>query len=235
MTAPYLAPCLVQLRTEFNEEDSTRDKGSDGWIGDAAHQAEHSDHNPDSHGRVLALDIDSTGPWPDGVSMTSYVNFILTTLRSQENDRLEYVIWDRHIYQRKNDWAKEAYTGTSDPHTGHAHFSARHDLYGFNDNSTWNLWEVSMPSADEIAQAVASKLAVDMRNDKSGIAIEYQHLVDDTAAAVILSLYNDIRRGPDTSDTRGQSGNNKALRQIVREEVAALLNPPPPPAYNPNA
>ena len=51
--SPYLVACLVQLRAEFNAINPRRDKSSDGWIGDVAHQGEVSDHNPDSAGRVL--------------------------------------------------------------------------------------------------------------------------------------------------------------------------------------
>ena len=61
----YLAPSLVQLRNEINRRWPNRDKTSDGWIGDPAHQATKSDHNPDSKGCVHALDIDKDGidPW----------------------------------------------------------------------------------------------------------------------------------------------------------------------------
>jgi hypothetical protein len=225
VTAPYLVPCLVELRTEFNDENETRDKDSDGWIGDAAHQKEHSDHNPDSQGRVLALDIDSTGPWP--VPFADYVNFIITECRRGDETRLEYIIWDHHIYQQKNEWVKETYTGTSDPHTGHAHFSARHDHTGQNDTSAWNIWEVSMPNVDDFAQAVASKLHDDLGDPNSGISQDLN--VRDTALVqkVIGGLYNDLRRDPNTTDPKGQSGLNRLFREFVREEVSALLNPPP--------
>jgi hypothetical protein len=47
MASWILVPCLVSLRTEFNRLSPGRDKASDGSIGDAAHQKEPSDHNPD--------------------------------------------------------------------------------------------------------------------------------------------------------------------------------------------
>jgi hypothetical protein len=134
MTAPFLVPCLVVLRAEFNTEAPNRDKGSDGWIGDAAHQQEVSDHNPDAQGRVLAVDIDSTGPFP--IPFDDYVGFLVDQCQNDLETRLEYIIRNRKIYERKNGFAARDYTG-SDPHTGHAHFSARHDHTGQNDEGTW--------------------------------------------------------------------------------------------------
>lgn len=134
MTAPFLVPCLVALRSEFNTEAPNRDKGSDGWIGDAAHQQEVSDHNPDAQGRVLAVDIDSTGPWP--IPFDDYVDFIILQCQNDLETRIEYIIRNRKIYQRKHGFEPEDYPG-DDPHTGHAHFSARHDHTGQNDEGTW--------------------------------------------------------------------------------------------------
>jgi hypothetical protein len=39
-----LIASLAALREEFNEIAPTRDKSSDGWIGDAAHADRVSDH-----------------------------------------------------------------------------------------------------------------------------------------------------------------------------------------------
>jgi len=56
-----LAPSLKQLRTEVDVAWPMRSKRSDGWIGDAAHLARTSDHNPDADGIVHALDITAEG------------------------------------------------------------------------------------------------------------------------------------------------------------------------------
>lgn len=138
MTAsPYLVACLVQLRYEFNAVSPKRDTGADGWIGDSAHRTEVSDHNPDASGRVLAVDIDASGPWP--YPFDTYVELIVARQRSGADDRLEYVIWNRRIASRDSRWVWQKYTGTSDPHTGHMHASARHDHTGNTSGRTWAL------------------------------------------------------------------------------------------------
>jgi hypothetical protein len=87
---------------------------------------------------VLALDIDSTGPWP-GFTFDQAVQLVIARCRSGAEDRIEYIIWNRKIYSRSYGWATRTYTGTADPHTNHAHFSARHDHHGESDTRGWNL------------------------------------------------------------------------------------------------
>jgi hypothetical protein len=156
MTAPHLVPCLVTLRAEFNAVAPGRDKGADGWIGDPAHQARTSDHNPDAQGRVLAVDIDSTGPWP--------VSFDDLVEKCRGDDRLEYIIWNRRIASRDQGWTWRTYTGTSDPHTGHAHFSARHDHTGNNSTASWGL-ETGMLPISKGASSEDVRLCQMMLND----------------------------------------------------------------------
>jgi len=111
---------LVVLRSEFDAVNPHRDRSSDGWIGDAAHQLRVSDHNPDSNGIVHAIDVDV-----DGVPMARIVSYIVGRCRTGAEDRLQYVIYRRTIWSRTWGWGARYYTGL-DPHTGHAHFSARY-------------------------------------------------------------------------------------------------------------
>lgn len=153
----FLVPCLVELRNEFNDLAPKRDKGADGSIGDAAHQSSTSDHNPDSKGRVLAVDIDSSGPWPDGMTFDAAVLLVVGRCRSGAEDRIEYIIWNRFIYSRSTGFAKRTYTGTADPHTNHAHFSARHDHHGESDMRAWGLLEeFDMVATQDLIDAAAA-------------------------------------------------------------------------------
>jgi hypothetical protein len=112
----YLAPSLAELRSEINAAHPARDKSSDGWIGDASHAARASDHNPDwnSGGVVRALDVDK-----DGIDTAA---LLATAIR---DPRVEYVIWQRRIYQRNRNFVPQAYNGTN-PHDKHMHISLQH-------------------------------------------------------------------------------------------------------------
>lgn len=59
--AARLAGALVQFRDYANAYNPKRDRASDGWIGDAAHAARDSQHNPDVYGVVTASDTDVDG------------------------------------------------------------------------------------------------------------------------------------------------------------------------------
>ncbi len=182
MASWVTVPCLVALRTEFNELNPERDKGADGTIGDSAHTSK-SDHTPDEDSTYLrgkdsdntnevhALDIDSTGPWPR--SFHSLIMDVIAWERARWLDpddvcRLEYVIYNRQIYKRENDFEPVRYTG-DDPHTNHAHFSARYLTRSENDTSPWGLTRearIIMEFA-EFIQSVARSLD-DTQTDQPG-------------------------------------------------------------------
>jgi len=118
----YLAPALVSLRNEVNKAHPRRDKTSDGWIGDPAHAARKSDHNPDydpgDDGVVRALDIDH-----DGIDKHELRRRVIA------DPRTEYFIQDGLIYTRQNGMRPARYTGTN-KHDKHSHTSLRHgDTY----------------------------------------------------------------------------------------------------------
>ncbi len=151
MSGWVLVACLAALRAEVDRLAPGRDRGSDGSIGDRAHRAEVSDHNPDdtpgartpftdADGRaeVHAVDVDASGPWPAGWSMERIVQTIVARHRDGRDDRLQNVIYRRRIWSRSWGWAVRHYDGAS-PHLGHAHFSARYTTAQENDAGPWGL------------------------------------------------------------------------------------------------
>lgn len=135
-----LVPCLVALRDGFDAVAPARATGSDGWIGDAAHAMRVSDHNPDSRGLVHAIDVTKALNESD-LSMEKCVQFTLARCRSGAEHRLTYMIFDRRIWSAGNQWRQSVYRG-SDPHTGHAHFSASNQPGHEQDRASWHLEDI---------------------------------------------------------------------------------------------
>jgi hypothetical protein len=193
-----LVPSLVALRNEFNKLAPSRDKGADGAIGDSSHtsSSDHTpdedsdvlrDHDADSKNEVHALDIDSTGPW-SGTTFDAIIKGIIARERKRwldPNDkcRLKYIIWNRRIYSQDNDFNGATYTGTSDPHTNHAHFSGRYETACENDTSPWGVYKedvVEQADIDKIVNAVYAKLkpaldAVPTANENAQALISFKY------------------------------------------------------------
>lgn len=134
-----LVPCLVQLRSEFNAIAPGRDKASDGSIGDTAHSATVSDHNPAPDGQVHAIDVDVD--LRCGVTMEDVVQFLLARCRSGDEKRLKYVIYNRRIWSASSGWVQKAYTGAN-AHDHHAHFSASYTPAHEASTAPWHLTDL---------------------------------------------------------------------------------------------
>jgi hypothetical protein len=137
---------LRNLRRQIDAAFPGRDKTSDGWIGDAAHQAETSGHNPDdtagsraawngdpdSAKEVRAWDMDDDiGGGVGGQTLVDHLRR-LPGLASV----IRYMIYNRRQYHERNGFAPTPYTGDN-PHTDHIHFEgawtqAADDNTGFN-------------------------------------------------------------------------------------------------------
>ncbi|MER5703469.1 hypothetical protein ABT023_16210 [Micromonospora sp. NPDC002296] len=168
MTAPVLVPNLRSLRDEFDRRWPRRDRASDGWIGDQAHAAGVSGHNPDESGRaerqdadrrdeVRALDVDRDLDTAAGDELYAELDRIRRDPDLRR--RLIYIIYRRQIASASAGWVWRPYTGPN-PHTEHGHLSGHPDY----DDSTAPWGVASMEDemltdadVDRIATATARK------------------------------------------------------------------------------
>jgi hypothetical protein len=140
-----LVPCLVRLRTDFDWLFPGRDRASDGWIGDPAHQARDSDHNPDGRGLVHAIDVDND--LSAMADMQAFVDHLVARCQTGAENRLTYIIYRRRIWSASWNWRARRYGG-SNPHDKHAHFSASDTPSRERSTASWRLEEVPVALTD---------------------------------------------------------------------------------------
>jgi hypothetical protein len=125
-----LAKSLETLRSQVNAKWPGRDKSSDGTIGDAAHQATNSDHNPNSAGVVTAMDI--THDPAHGIDARKLAEVLVAS----RDPRIKYIISNAQIVSSTvSPWQWRPYTGAN-AHRAHVHISVAGD---YDDTRPWNL------------------------------------------------------------------------------------------------
>jgi hypothetical protein len=126
-----LARALAMLRIQVNALAPKRSKEWDGSIGDTAHSARKSDHNPDEQGVVHAIDI--THDPAGGCD----VDALAETIRASADRRVKYLIRNRRICSSTvAAWQWRPYDGPN-PHDHHLHISVT-DI-GADDPRPWNI------------------------------------------------------------------------------------------------
>ena len=128
-----------RLRYECNVLYPHRDTASDGWLASAAHTANNpdSDHEPDAHGIVHAIDIDEDLLGRDGQDPKAanlLANQIVLKAHAGD-DRIKYVIFEGRIASAKTGWKWKAFTGYSHPRHIHVSFTTAGD----NDRRSFHL------------------------------------------------------------------------------------------------
>lgn len=203
----YLAPSLNVLLDEINAAYPHRQTKMDGTIGDAAHAARDSDHNPNARGSVNALDVDEIG-------IDTWALVACAILDARTN----YVIYEGRIWQRKHGFKPRPYTGPN-AHKQHVHISilqtrqAEQDVrpWGYRNRTTNNNHtekENDMATAKEIAKEIL--LHPMQANGKT------QPLIQHLAESFVSTAAQSVAVG--TEATR-----DKQLAQAAAERDKAIL------------
>ncbi len=146
-----LAKSLIVFRDQINQLYPNRSRASDGTIGDTAHAATVSDHNPLPNGVVTAFDL--THDPEHGVDC----NVIAESLRNSRNPRIRYVIFNRRVFDPGNGfgWGWQPYNGDN-PHDHHMHISVYNN---YDDETPWPIVGEDMkPATYEEANIYAQEL-----------------------------------------------------------------------------
>ena len=150
-----LAPSLIVLRDQINTAAPGRNKKKDGTIGDAAHAAGVSEHNPNAQGVVRAMDI--TCDPRNGVDCGKLAEDLITEL---DRRRVKgYVIFNRRIrstYVSPGKWRYYKF----DPHSEHVHVSVE---TGYDSRAAW-----SLPSMDSGEKTVTDPGMIGVDGDFGG-------------------------------------------------------------------
>jgi len=119
---PYLCKAGETLREQVNVKYPSRDKTSDGWLGDSAHASRVSDHNPaQPTGVVRAIDIDRD---LSGRAKPDLMPYLADQIRecAKTDGRIAYIIFDGKIASKKSRWLFKPYSGIN-AHRHHCHIS----------------------------------------------------------------------------------------------------------------
>lgn len=229
--AYYVAASLVALRTEINRRWPNRDKASDGAIGDTAHSARKSDHNPDysAGGVVRAIDVDK-----DGINVTELLAAVV------RDPRVAYVIWNRRIASATDDgkpWDWEPYDGDN-PHDKHIHISIKHTRAAETNTSRWFKAPAkpagttpTEPVQEDVmteAQMQELKNFIEARTKAYAIACNnYTRQVLATATGVILAAGGNATAA--VAELNAELDVRDAAMQADLDEINAKVTPPVEP------
>lgn len=114
MARTRVAPAAQAILDQASFHRPKRSRRSDGTIGDRAHRARRSDHNPDSRGIVMAADL--THDPAQGIDAHGWARW----LAARRDPRVKYLISNGETWDPQRGWRR--YTGKN-PHRTHAHVS----------------------------------------------------------------------------------------------------------------
>lgn len=206
-----LAKSLTNLRKQVNAEYPKRSKDRDGTIGDAAHAATASDHNPNPSGVVCALDL--THDPKNGFD----AHALAEHLRVHRHPNLRYIISNARIAGWWNGWTWEASSG----HTQHIHVSVGN--HGVADGQTTSNYDSTKDwniTKEEIMEKTAYKYLIKgVLNRSVTKEDEKKHLGKDPNDVILELVKWSEKHNRSYGQTVGQL--NAEIKQL-RTEIAAL-------------
>jgi hypothetical protein len=212
----YAASSVKNALAQASALWPNRNKGTDGTIGDPAHAASESDHNPDSKGCVHAFDL--THDPAHGVDTFKLADHLRDRANADPAFRrvVKYVISNRRIYNPSISPAWRYYPGDS-PHTDHVHVSINYTTEAENWSGAW--WQTEgdwfdMATKEDLQAAIAAEL------DKRGLSPAG---IKDMKAAAQIVRY--AMRGKDT-DAQRFAKREHPLWTLVEEIHAATVDGP---------
>ena len=120
---PKLVAAAVTLRSQIDKRFPKRDKRSDGWIGDKAHQARISDHNPDAAGWVHAIDIDADLGKPGDAQRLADQIVAYAASGLPGSNRIRYVVFNDQVASGTYAKTRWQWRGRGYGHRDHIHVS----------------------------------------------------------------------------------------------------------------
>ena len=212
-TSWHLAPSLAQLRREINARWPNRDKSTDGSVGDLSHAARASDHNPNSRRSVNAIDIDE-----DGIDAWGLVDLAIT------DPRVNYVIYERKIWQRKHGFKPRPYSGIN-AHTKHIHVSIIQSVAAEQNTAPWGIAKIGASSGIKPSTG-GTTTKPSTTNPKPNTESEEDIMAgiskDDLTAiiraevkAALIGVLEDSKRYTEYVDEDGKGRNTRSIVDVI--------------------
>lgn len=210
-----LAKSLITLIDQVDAAWPNRQKHSDGSIGDRAHQARPSDHNPGPDKVVEALDI--THDVAHGVDTWA----LAETLRLNRDPRIDYVISNGRVFvgnhgnwngRRVEPYTWIRYTGSNN-HARHVHVSVIEEK--MDEVQPWNLkrGDDAPPATPAPPPPKPPGITTDMRRRMMAEILTYEGRFQDGKLQIFIA--------PDGNPEIG--GITKIDHPVVYAKLKALL------------